>query len=70
MKALNIRDYKNDPQTRQIMGLFKHMAYELGLQQGDLLKLLYTNSLKDLVEQYKLEKGYVMEIDLKELRNE
>lgn len=70
LKSLNIRDYSNDPQTRQMMGLFKHSAYELGLTQAELLKRLYYKSIKQVKAEVDFEQGNCMEIDLKELDNE
>ena len=36
MKAVNIRDYKDNPKARQAMGLFKKMVYERDISQADL----------------------------------
>lgn len=64
MKALNIRDYQNDPQFRQIVGLFKHLAYEKGISQADMLKLLYTKSLQEIKTAYDFHKGNVVEVNI------
>lgn len=48
LKGVYIRDCKNNPRHRQIMGLFKHSAYELGLTQAELLSLLYIKSIKEV----------------------
>lgn len=55
MKAINIRDFGNDAKARQVMGLFKHIQHKLDITQAELLKLLYTSSLKELND--KIKKG-------------
>ncbi len=50
LKALNIRDVNNDPELRKVIGLFRHLSHEMGITQGELLKKLYYQSLKDIKE--------------------
>ncbi|NQZ29613.1 MAG: hypothetical protein HRT98_04485 [Mycoplasmatales bacterium] len=51
VKALNIRDTKNDPLARQAMGLFKHVAYKKKITQADMLILLMNAMNKMLKEE-------------------
>jgi hypothetical protein len=43
MKAINIRDYKNKPQHRKMIGLFKALAYAKDLTQAEMLDLVMKN---------------------------
>lgn len=70
LKGIYIRDIANDPQARSVMGLFRHLQHQLNISQADLLKLLYTKSLRQLKNEVDYKQGNCMEIDTRELDND
>lgn len=46
LKALNIRDYENNSQHRQAMGLFKSIAYQRKIYQAQMLKDMIAHCYK------------------------
>lgn len=70
MKALNIRDFKNDPDFRQKMGLFKHVHYAKA-QEKAKKGILYTQAdfFKDIMKQaYKTK--FIKPSEIRKVKND